>query len=329
MIVPGPRHGNRCQRGVVVTLIGALALSSNAAVHDAAAQAAQPTAPRCASPGERGTGGLGVYLGNTPEGVAAFERWLGRPVDYVAVHTGRADWRDWSGSIGWASNLWRGIDRCHRWSIPLIADEATLEDAAAGRYNHRYVEAARQLAAARPGDQIILVRTGEEFNGDWMPWASKRRERVFAEAFRQFATSFRSVSPRFRFEWNVNIGDFGTNPEDSYPGDHYVDVVGMDFYYSRRDNPDPGRAWAYMVDRKYGLAWHQHFAKARGKPTAYSEWGIELANAAIYVKNAAAWFRRHDVRYHIYWDSDSEFKGRLSGGQLPATGDAFRAEFGK
>ena len=58
----------------------------------------------------------------------------------------------------------------------------------------------------------IYVRIGEEFNGNWMPWASKGKEALFAEAYRQFVGSFRSVSPRFRFEWNVNVGDYGTNP---------------------------------------------------------------------------------------------------------------------
>jgi hypothetical protein len=272
---------------------------------------------------------VGVYAGNSVEDVQKFEAWLGRKVDYVAAHVGRQSWQDWESSLGWQIKLWDGIDRPRRWNIPIFPDGGSLDDAAAGKYDFRYVRAARRLAASRPQDDVVIIRTGEEFNGDWMPWKAEGKEKVFAQAFRHFVQAFRSVSDRFRFEWNVNVGDYGADPEEAYPGDDVVDIIGMDFYYNLKwYDRDPMKAWDFMVTRKYGLAWHQDFAKAHSKPTAYSEWGIPSNDSAPYIEKAKDWFDSHNVLYQIYWDSNADFRGKLSNGQFPKSGAAFRAAFG-
>jgi beta-mannanase len=174
------------------------------------------------------------------------------------------------------------------------------------------------------------VRTGEEFNGNWMPWKAEGKEKVFAAAFRRFVNAFRSVSGRFRFEWNVSVGDYGASPEEAYPGDDVVDIIGMDFYHNLKWNdPDPLKAWDYMVNRRFGLAWHQDFAIKHQKPTAYSEWGISSNDSAPFIEKAKAWFDSHNVLYQIYWDSNADFRGKLSSGQFPNSGAAFKAAFGK
>src|SRR5215475_12053889 len=77
---------------------------------------------------------LGVYVGNDPAELARFERWLGRDVDLIAAHTGRANWRDWVNSIKWSANLWAPLNKPIAWTIPLFVDGGTLRDAAAGTY---------------------------------------------------------------------------------------------------------------------------------------------------------------------------------------------------
>lgn len=103
----------------------------------------------------------------------------------------------------------------------------------------------------------------------------------------------------------------------------------MDFYWNTRWDPeDPVAAWTYMVDRTYGLRWHQDFAAAHGKPTAYSEWGVMQDDAASYIESARAWFEDHRVVYHSYWSSNTAFAGKLSDDQYPITGAAYRSAFG-
>lgn len=282
--------------------------------------------PRRCEPGAHSM--FSVYVGNNPDDLIQFERWMGRPVDAHQVHTGVLDWADWSGSISWQVSLWRHIDRRIMWSIPLIPFAANLADAAAGQYDHRYADAARVLVSSYPNTNVIHVRTGWEFNAGWMPWSAIGRENEYIKAFRRFVTAFRSVSNRFVFEWAPNIGDQGMNPENAYPGNDFVDVIGLDFYYNTAWDPaDAQEAWKRMVTQKYGLQWHQDFARRHAKPTAYAEWGVMSDQSSDYVRLASEWFRQHEVVYHNYWNSNADFRGKLSSGQYPSTGRRFQEEF--
>jgi Ca2+-binding RTX toxin-like protein len=273
---------------------------------------------------------ISAFVGNDAAGVRAFEDWLGRELDFVRAHGGRESWADFNGSLGWLASQFESVDAPIYWSVPMIVKGATLAQAATGAYNAQYAQAARTLLAAGADQDKIHVRIGEEFNGDWMPWAAKGKEADFIATFRQIVQTFRGVSDKFVFEWNVNIGDMGMDPAKAYPGDDVVDFIGMDFYWNTLWDPkDPAAAWDYMVTRKYGLQWLEDFADARGKPTAYSEWGVSADNAGVYIAKAAAWFAAHDVAYQSYWDSNADFPGMLSSGQYPTTGQAFIDFFSK
>jgi hypothetical protein len=273
---------------------------------------------------------LGAYCGNDTDAILQFERWLGRKVDGILGYTGGANWDDFDGSVPWAMDLWSKLDRRVLWSVPLIPKGASLEEAAKGAYNDHYRKAADHLKTFRPKEEKLYLRTGWEFNGDWFPWTAKKNPQAFVGAFHQFVTTFRSASKRFLFEWNVNIGDTGMNPEDAYPGDADVDIIGMDFYWNTQWDPkDPVKAWEQARDRRYGLAWHQEFARKRHKPTAYSEWGIKEDTAEPYLREVKKWFDQHPVVYQTYWNSNSDYRGQLSQGQYPAAGAAYRSLFGK
>lgn len=270
---------------------------------------------------------LVVHVGNDPAAVLRFEKWLGCPVEGVSVHSGQANWADWSGSIGYQLNLWRGTRRRLYWSVPLIPEGATLDDAARGAFDARYRAAATTIAAQTPGNAAIPIRTGWEFNTAHMPWAARGHEAAFVGAYRRFVAAFRAASPRFRFEWTVNLGG-DDDPARAYPGDGFVDVIGMDAYYNTTwDSADAAKAWAYNVDRRYGLAWLEAFAARHGKPTAYSEWGVMSDTAGPYIAAAGRWFAGHHTLYQSYWDSNSAFPGKLSGGRLGRAGAAYRAAF--
>jgi Glycosyl hydrolase family 26 len=276
-----------------------------------------------------GSPALSAYAGNSPEDLRRFEEWLGRPVDQITAHTGRANWKDWVSSINWSVKLWTPLNRPIVWTIPLFADGGTLQDAAAGNYRHHYEMAATILAGSRRSDKVIYIRTGEEFNGNWMPWSAIGKPQDFILAYRNFVEAFRSVSDRFRFEWNVNTRETRMNPADAYPGDDYVDVIGMDFYYNIKWNPtDPVAAWNEMVSGQYGLQWLEDFAAAHNKPTAYPEWGVNFDGAGPYIASAAKWFSDHNVLYQSVWNSNADFSGKLTDGQYPHAAAAYIDAFG-
>jgi Ca2+-binding RTX toxin-like protein len=275
----------------------------------------------------------GVYVGNSPAELQQFENWLGSEVDAVHGVVGFANWKDYTSSASWMTNtLWKGINEKVLWSVPIMVNDgvASLATAATGAYNTYYRTVAQTLLASRGGDNDpIYVRTGWEANADWFPWSAIGKEASFIGAFRQMVETFRDISPRFKFEWNINYSEGGMDPAKMYPGDAYVDVVGMDFYWTPEyQGSDPVKAFNAIANAKYGLQWLENFADAHGKPTAYSEWGINSNNAPEYLKLVQAWFDNHDVAYQSFWDYTMDKVTALSHGENPNSGAAFKSLFG-
>jgi Ca2+-binding RTX toxin-like protein len=274
----------------------------------------------------------GVYVGNSTTELGQFEDWLGSEVDAVHGVVGNANWTDYVSSANWMVNtLWKGIDEQILWSVPIIVNDGTssLAAAADGNYNSYYVQVAQTLLAGTESGDPIYIRTGWEANADWFSWSAIGHEQDFIGAYQQMVEAFRSVSDRFEFEWNVNYSNSGIDPATIYPGDHYVDVIGMDFYYSPLyQGSDPVAAFNFIKNAKFGLQWLEDFAADHGKPTAYSEWGINSDNAAEYIKLVHEWFDSHDVVYESLWDRTMDQVTALSDGRLPNAGEAYREAFG-
>jgi hypothetical protein len=275
---------------------------------------------------------LGVYVGNTPADVLTFEAWLGRPVDGVLGYTGAADWQDYDGSVGWAAGLWREINRKILWSVPLIPSGASLDAAARGDYDSHYLKAARTLAAFRKQDSVLYIRTGWEFNGDWFPWSAIGKEQSFIGAWRHFAASFKSVSGRFRFDWCPNFGDSGMDPENAYPGDDTVDIIGMDAYDETIwcNVKNPSARWDFNLKEPHGFNWHRDFAALHHKPMSYPEWGMGgngSGDNPFFIEKMAEWCEANKVVYQTYWNSDAAYPGKLSDNQYPSAAAKYREVF--
>lgn len=274
---------------------------------------------------------VSIFIGNNPPDLAQFESWLGRKVDVLELHGGEADWSDWKSSLSWQAGRFKGLVGDIEWSVPLIPAGATLDAAAAGDYDANYTALAKQFVSLWPDDQQIYIRLGWEFNGNgWRKWSAVGKAPQFIGAYRHFVDAFRAVAPgRFKFEWTPNIGSVGMDPETAYPGDAYVDVIGMDFYWDTKYlGTDPEKAWNTVVTEKWGLQWHQDFAAAHHKPTAYAEWGVNSDGAGPYIRHASQWFADHHVLYQNYWNSNSNFQADLSHGQYPSAAAAYRSSFG-
>jgi Ca2+-binding RTX toxin-like protein len=270
---------------------------------------------------------IGIYGDNDPGRVTAFENWLGRSVDQVLVSLNQSSWPDFEGSILFETSLWSHTGHSIMWSVPLIVNGASLDQAATGAYDSYWLDAARAIAAT-PGNDPIIIRTGWEFNlPGGQPWADAGHEAAYVASFQHFVDEFRSVSGRFRFDWNFNIGQ--NDPSPSYPGDNYVDTISIDDYYNQAwDSTDPVQAFNYNVSRPNGLQFLQDFATAHHKPVAFSEWGVQNDNAGPYINLMSKWFADHNVLYQNYWNSNSGFAGRLDDGSKPDAATAFRADFG-
>jgi hypothetical protein len=142
----------------------------------------------------------------------------------------------------------------------------------------------------------------------------------------------------FRIVWNPTANAGSVAPQDLWPGDDVVDLIGLDFYNQswRRQDADPQVRWQNYLTGNYGLNWLARFAAAHRKPIAIPEWGTGtrpdkhgFGDDPLFIHNMAAWMRAHDVLFHSYWDYTApDYDSTMSAGKFPQTLVAYKAEFG-
>ncbi|HZV25028.1 MAG TPA: glycosyl hydrolase [Acidothermaceae bacterium] len=246
----------------------------------AAVTAAHPKAP----PAHSLT--LGVYAGPDSKGVAGAARFgaltgvqPGGVLDFGATDR-------WSNiaAPSWLIAPHAASTARFEYSMPMLPDGThyTLAACAAGAYNAYWRAAATNLVAHQLPNTI--VRPGWEFNGSWYHWAAKDNITGYVGCFRTIVTTMRSVAGQhFAFDWNPTLGAGAFPAQLAYPGDAYVDYIGVDIYdssWSRYPTAATGlaaaqaAAWNDDVNGADGLAFWSAFARSHAKPMAITEWGL-------------------------------------------------------
>ena len=239
------------------------------------------------------------------------------------------------------------LDRPVNWAVPLAWPGIGMESVASGAHDATFTAIAEAIAENQTADvnPLLHVRLGWEATNSY-PWkVLSGPDRVFDQnlaedyiaAFRHVATLFRAVDDRFRVEWNQNYSNKDAagvfyDLDAIYPGDGFVDVVGVDAYNVARfsGQDDPVTAWAYKANAPFGLNWFASYAAAHGKPLALTEWGIDSDNFGYYVEKLAEFARTNNVVYANYWNADARTNGNdtLTDGSKPATAAAVAEAFG-
>ncbi len=306
---------------------------------------------------------LGVYPGwGEVETLQAMEDALGYELNTVVQFGGRETPEDFQGSVngalgGLTSWISARANPLYSVSIPLAFGDAdarseegiaqvavNLQQAAGGAFDAYFLAAAESLVAAGVPDAVL--RIGHEFDAEWYPWSAHASCEGYANAFRHVVDVFRSVSPTFRIEWTTGMRQFDEYADCAYPGDDYVDIIGMTVfdkggpmrYFSPSTGTwnDPALVWAEEYLPR--IQFHQEFAVAHNKPVAYPEWGLAATDIGAYggdnptfVRSMAAWLRSLPAEgpgalaYHAYFLGDNDqFDVRL----LPQSWAAFLEEFG-
>jgi hypothetical protein len=267
--------------------------------------------------------------------------------DYLPGNAGWSGMDGSGGSLGWLLGAWSGSGYTLSLGVPIIptnssgAAVGTLAQGAAGAFNLYYVTLAQTLVSA--GQSDAYLRLGWEFDGSWMPWAATTpgAEASFASYFQQIVTAMRAVpGENFRFVWNPDAGAFtqsGYSVAAAYPGDAYVDVIGLDSYDQSWASPQtPANAWSSTALPSLTTA--EQFASSHGKPLALTEWGLAirsdghgLGDDPYYIDQMVSWMDNpsNDVAYETYFDDNSGgVNSLLTGGSFPQSLAAFTAELG-
>ena len=283
----------------------------------------------------------------TPQGMAAFaQETETSPTiasDYLPSNGGWSGLDGSGGSLAWLTGPWKGSGYTLSLGVPMFPTGvgASLATGATGAYDSYFTTLAQTLVAA--GQANAYLRLGWEFDGSWTAWyaGTPSAEASFATYFQQIVTAMRSVAgEQFRFVWDPDVGAFtdaGYSVAAAYPGNAYVDVIGLDAYDQSWATPQtPTNAWSSTTLPALTAA--QQFASANGKPLAFCEWGVTirsdghgLGDDPYYIDQMVSWMHSpaNDVTFESYFDdSTGGVNSLITGGSFPDSLAAFSAALG-
>jgi len=170
----------------------------------------------------------------------------------------------------------------------------SLSNGALGYYNSYFQTLAENLVRNGLASNTI-IRLGWEFNGTWYAWKADTDAKAldYANYWKQIVTTMRAVpgAANLKFCWNGAIGWTNFPMADAYPGDEYVDYIGVDVYdqsWAANSYPYPANATAAQIQTcqqnawndinadgsTHGITWWRNFAATHAKPLAIPEWGL-------------------------------------------------------
>jgi hypothetical protein len=170
---------------------------------------------------------VGVFEPDDPGSywqVRDFARRIGREPGLVVYYS------NWGApfAAGFARDVRRHGGRPLVQIDPRGVSLTAIADGAEDDYLREYAE---QLRAYH---HPVIISFGQEMNGDWYPWgAGHVSARVFIAAWRHMVTLLRALgATNAIWLWDVNCDYRGSLPiRDWWPGQSYVDWVGLDAYY--------------------------------------------------------------------------------------------------
>jgi hypothetical protein len=182
---------------------------------------------------------LGVYSGAAPQGpinVNSYSAWLKKNVVYGLEFEADQTWTHIAGESWWLEPWSNWVNsapgRTLIISIPMIPQapaSANIKDGANGAYNQYFTTLAQQLVKNKLASTIL--RIGWEFNGNWYRWSAVPGCNYWIQYFVNIVKVMKAVpGNQFKVIWNPNNGWTAVNATNCYPGNEYVDYVGIDCY---------------------------------------------------------------------------------------------------
>jgi beta-mannanase len=207
-------------------------------------------------------------------------------------------------------------------AVPLVQmdpDNISLSKIASGKYDG-YLSA--YAAAVHTYGHPVIISFGHEMNGNWYTWGNgKTSPAVFKAAWRHVVNLFRYLRARnVTWLWTVNIvnhahgGSTIPGPDPWWPGDSYVNWVGIDGYYLK-----PSWQFAPLFGPTIAAV-----RKLTPDPILIAETGaVPAAGQPEKIADMFAGIRRYGLLGFVYFDSTTD-RGLHFGIDSPAAVAAFR-----
>ena len=224
-----------------------------------------------------------------------------------------------------------------------------LQTTLSGAFDDDYRYVASTLVES--GYPNAIIRIGWEFDVGSMPWSANGNCGLYSAAYRHVHDVFRSVSKKFRYDWTGTSLFFPTLADCAYPGNSYVDIVGLDMYDQSFDAPtDPDTLrWVNptLVFKQSVLPlleFQRTFARAHGKQVSYPEWSLSGGGEQegvrhggdnpVFIKGMYAWMNslpkkgRGSLAYNAYFNVDTTSDGPHRLEAFPESWHVFAELFG-
>lgn len=245
----------------------------------------------------------------TPGNIDTFCAWRGPACDFALLYTTRNSWTNVTqpNSLLQAFANWPG--RLIIGAAPFPENiGASLQTCGTGAYDAYWRNFGNTLNAF--GRQDSIIRLGWEANGDWYQW-SATDPTAFINCFRHVVDAVRATAePDPLFSWSLNA-HYSQNPPshnafDMYPGDAWVDIVGLDaydFWPASRTKAE----FDAQANAVGGLNYYYNFAQAHNKLFGVGEWGVVSGSGSNgggdspnYIQWMYDWFVEHAGRGFAY-----------------------------
>jgi hypothetical protein len=218
-------------------------------------------------------------------------------------------------------------------------------------YDQRYKAFGQCLVSH--GQSNAIIRVAQEFNngsGGMPPVPSNDPTTIanFKSAFQTFVNNMRSITGgHFTFDYNPSIDP--ASPTDltyAYPGDKYVDVIGLDSYDAAvpwgQNATSPQDQWNRRLNGYNGgkgIAFYNNFAKAHNKPISFPEWGLGWfysnngkaqtpADDAYFIQQMYNFMSTNNVLYESFWEDYNRGLYTAVDERTPNASATFKATFG-
>jgi hypothetical protein len=245
---------------------------------------------------------LGVFRGsNAPGAIAQFESSVGinrQMPGPIVDFTGGSG----SGGTAWSSRLSQVTATMNAWRTLVVTQDyelllsyrpwptslgQQLATMASGAYDDFYTAEAVVMRDRGYNANNLILRPMWEFNGAFYPHSiggganGANAVPNFIAGWRRMVNRFREIIPGLQFDWcPLRLTGTPEFVESAYPGDDYVDYIGMDAYNWRSSTDDLALRWTRLVQggstagATVGLQWHKDFALEHQKPMTFAEWGV-------------------------------------------------------
>ncbi len=202
---------------------------------------------------------------------------------------------------------------------------------ASGNFDSYATQLGKHLVAA--GLQNSVLRLGPEMNGRWendFVGDTTQEQNLWAHCFGNEVTALRKApGEHFLIDWNPNACVNPIPYSHFYPGNAYVDILGLDLFDQSCIAPQTPYSFQQLANEPASLTKFEAFAAVVKKPMSFPEWGYlhgPIKDDPGYFNGIGSTVTHQNFAFETYFDYQTPHP--QLGLNTPLSLAAFRKWFG-